>query len=71
MVEISIAPALPPAQEFAQLPGMEEFDVVIVGVGAAELMCAMTAGQPGRRVLLDHADEVGKKILISGSRNLL
>ena len=45
----------------------ETFDVVIVGAGAAGLMCAMTAGQRGRRVLvLDHADKVGAKILISG-----
>jgi predicted Rossmann fold flavoprotein len=44
-----------------------EFDVVIVGAGAAGLMCAITAGARGRRVLLlDHADEPGKKILISG-----
>lgn len=43
------------------------FDVVIIGAGAAGLMCALTAGQRGRRVLLlDHAEEVGKKILISG-----
>ncbi len=43
------------------------FDVVILGAGAAGLMCAMTAGQRGRRVLLlDHADKVGAKILISG-----
>jgi predicted Rossmann fold flavoprotein len=43
------------------------FDVVIVGAGAAGLMCAIRAGQRGRRVLLlDHADKVGKKILISG-----
>ena len=43
------------------------FDVVIVGAGAAGLMCAIRAGQRGRRVLLlDHADEAGKKILISG-----
>lgn len=45
----------------------EVFDVVIIGAGAAGLMCAMTAGQRGRRVLLlDHADKVGAKILISG-----
>jgi predicted Rossmann fold flavoprotein len=45
----------------------QEFDVVIVGAGAAGLMCAMTAGRRGRRVLLlDHADKVGAKILISG-----
>jgi predicted Rossmann fold flavoprotein len=44
-----------------------EFDVVIVGAGAAGLMCAMTAAARGRRVLLlDHAAEPGKKILISG-----
>lgn len=44
-----------------------EFDVVIVGAGAAGLMCAMTAGARGQRVLLlDHAAEPGKKILISG-----
>jgi predicted Rossmann fold flavoprotein len=43
------------------------YDVVIVGAGAAGLICAMRAGQRGRRVLLlDHADKVGKKILISG-----
>src|ERR1700709_613201 len=43
------------------------FDVIILGGGAAGLMCAATAGQRGRRVLLlDHADEPGKKILISG-----
>ncbi len=43
------------------------FDVIIVGAGAAGLMCAMTAGARGRRVLLlDHAEAAGKKILISG-----
>ena len=42
-------------------------DAIILGAGAAGLMCAATAGQRGRRVLLvDHADRVGKKILISG-----
>lgn len=44
-----------------------DFDVIVIGAGAAGLMCAITAGQRGRRVLLlDHADEAGKKILISG-----
>jgi predicted Rossmann fold flavoprotein len=44
-----------------------EFDVVIVGAGAAGLMCAIVAGARGRRVLLlDHAAEPGRKILISG-----
>ena len=43
------------------------FDVIIAGAGAAGLMCALRAGQRGRKVLLlDHADKVGKKILISG-----
>jgi predicted Rossmann fold flavoprotein len=44
-----------------------EFDVVILGGGAAGLMCAMVAGRRGRRVaVLEHADRIGKKILISG-----
>ncbi len=43
------------------------FDVIVIGGGAAGLMCALRAGQRGRKVLLlDHADQVGKKILISG-----
>ena len=47
--------------------GDSDYDVIIVGAGAAGLMCALTAGGRGRRVLLlDHADEAGKKILISG-----
>ena len=46
---------------------MTQFDVVVIGAGAAGLFAAMRAGQRGRRVLLlDHADEPGKKILISG-----
>jgi predicted Rossmann fold flavoprotein len=46
---------------------MESFDVVIIGAGAAGLMCAMTAGNRGRRVLvLEHNDQPGAKILISG-----
>ena len=45
----------------------DHWDVVIIGAGAAGLMCAFTAGQRGRRVLvLDHANKVGKKILMSG-----
>ncbi|MGC2160774.1 MAG: FAD-dependent oxidoreductase [Silvibacterium sp.] len=45
----------------------QSFDLVVVGAGAAGLMCAIEAGRRGRRVaLLDHADRVGKKILISG-----
>jgi predicted Rossmann fold flavoprotein len=42
-------------------------DVLIIGAGAAGLMCAIAAGQRGRKVLLvDHANRVGKKILMSG-----
>ena len=44
-----------------------QYDVVIVGAGAAGLLCAAEAGRRGRRVVLvDHADRAGKKILISG-----
>ncbi len=46
---------------------MTHYDAIILGAGAAGLMCAIAAGQRGRRVLLlDHADAPGKKILISG-----
>jgi len=42
-------------------------DVLVIGAGAAGLMCAITAGQRGRRTLvLDHANKPGKKILMSG-----
>ncbi len=45
----------------------QQFDVIVIGAGAAGLMCAIEAGKRGRRViLLDHADRIGKKILISG-----
>ena len=45
----------------------QSFDVMVVGAGAAGLMAAVRAGQRGRSVLLlDHAEKVGKKILISG-----
>lgn len=43
------------------------FDVIIIGGGASGLMCAMTAGQRGRRVLVvDSSNKIGKKILMSG-----
>jgi predicted Rossmann fold flavoprotein len=46
---------------------MQSFDVVVVGAGAAGLLCAAMAGQRGRRVLLiDHATKVAEKIRISG-----
>jgi len=45
----------------------QKFDVVVLGAGAAGLMCAAEAGKRGRRVLLlEHGEQVGRKILISG-----
>jgi predicted Rossmann fold flavoprotein len=44
-----------------------DYDAIVLGAGAAGLFCAATAGQRGKRVLLiEHADQPGKKILISG-----
>ncbi|HEY2658902.1 MAG TPA: NAD(P)/FAD-dependent oxidoreductase [Caulobacteraceae bacterium] len=46
---------------------MTEFDVVVIGAGAAGMMCAIEAGKRGRRVLVvDHAKAAGEKIRISG-----
>jgi predicted Rossmann fold flavoprotein len=46
---------------------MTGYDVIILGAGAAGLMCAIAAGRRGQRVLLlDHAPQAGAKILISG-----
>jgi predicted Rossmann fold flavoprotein len=46
---------------------MNKFDVIIIGAGAAGLMCAIEAGKRGRRVLvLDKTNKAGKKILMSG-----
>ncbi len=46
---------------------MNHFDVIVIGGGAAGLMCALTAGQRGRRVVvLEGANKIGKKILMSG-----
>ncbi len=46
---------------------MDYFDAIVIGAGAAGLMCALTAGGRGKRVLLlDHAAEAGAKIVISG-----
>jgi predicted Rossmann fold flavoprotein len=56
-------PAQPPPSTHHE----ETCDALVLGAGAAGLMAAITAGQRGRRVLvLDHAEGVGKKILISG-----
>ena len=46
---------------------MTEFDVVVIGAGAARMMCAIEAGKRGRRVLVvEHAKAAGEKIRISG-----
>ena len=46
---------------------MNQVDVVVIGAGAAGLMCAIEAGKRNRNVvLLDHANKIGKKILMSG-----
>ncbi len=45
----------------------QDFQVIVIGAGAAGLMCAITAAKRGRKVLvIDHANKVGKKILMSG-----
>ena len=46
---------------------MDAVDVIVIGGGAAGLMCALTAGRRGRRVrVIEHANRCGKKILMSG-----
>src|SRR5215472_17225723 len=46
---------------------IQTYDAIILGAGAAGLMCAIEAGKRGRRVLvLERAERIGKKILISG-----
>jgi len=51
----------------AREAGLDRFDVVVIGAGAAGMMCAIEAGRRGRRVLLlDHAKAAGEKIRISG-----
>ena len=45
----------------------KKYDVIIIGAGASGLMCAITAAERGRSVLvIEHANKVGKKILMSG-----
>jgi len=46
---------------------MHDFDIAVIGAGAAGMMCAAVAGQRGRKVvLIDHAETIGEKIRISG-----
>jgi len=45
----------------------KEFDVAIIGAGAAGMMCAIQAGRRGRKtILIDRSEKIGRKILISG-----
>jgi predicted Rossmann fold flavoprotein len=62
------APSLPSAyQSTPQIAHNETVDVVVIGGGAAGLMCAIEAGRRGRRVVvLEHGPRPGRKILISG-----
>ncbi|WP_425230537.1 NAD(P)/FAD-dependent oxidoreductase [Sphingomonas sp.] len=49
------------------MAAIQLFDAIVLGAGGAGLMCAATAGQRGRRVVvLDHSPEPGRKIVISG-----
>src|SRR5690242_13840737 len=52
---------------YTEMPSPQHFDAIILGAGAAGLMCAIEAGKRGRRVVvLERNDRIGKKILISG-----
>ena len=60
MIQMPVSPARSPAPP-------RPFDVLVLGAGAAGLMCAVVAGGRGRRVaLLEHNPQAGRKILISG-----
>ena len=49
------------------MPATHTFDCIIIGAGAAGMMCAARIGQAGKRVaLIDHAVKIGEKIRISG-----
>jgi NADPH-dependent 2,4-dienoyl-CoA reductase/sulfur reductase-like enzyme len=55
------------AEQSDEARSRDSYDVLIIGAGAAGLMCASVAGQLGVRVLLvDHAQKIGEKIRISG-----
>lgn len=58
-------PAAAQASRSGAIPAA--WDCIIIGGGAAGLMCAITAGQRGRKVLvIEHVERIGKKILMSG-----
>src|SRR5512140_2163338 len=62
---LRFSPIFEKVRQGACLP--QNFDAIVIGAGAAGLMCAIQAGKRGRRVaVLEHADRAGKKILISG-----
>ncbi len=64
---ISSPPRDMASREAEPLPIWMKHDVIVIGGGAAGLMCAIEAGRRGRSVLvLEHAERLGKKILISG-----
>ncbi|MEH6590748.1 MAG: NAD(P)/FAD-dependent oxidoreductase [Halioglobus sp.] len=66
MAPIAI-PQLALDHRIATVSNNPHYDVIVLGAGAAGLMCALTAGQRGKRVLvLEKANKVGKKILMSG-----
>ena len=58
---------MPPTPTAPASTDASDTDVIVIGGGAAGLMCARVAGQRGRRVrLIEHANRCGKKILMSG-----
>ena len=62
----AIAPPTDPAR-IQRIPLIHQFDAIVLGAGAAGLMCAAEAGKRGRRVaVVERAVRAGKKILISG-----
>ncbi len=59
--------ALTYQETITKMSQIHTYDAIIIGAGAAGLMCALQAGKRGKRILLlDHAENVGAKILLSG-----
>lgn len=55
------------SDNYSVKPSLENYDVIVLGAGAAGLLCAITAARRGRNVLvLEKANKAGKKILMSG-----